>query len=201
MRRRPSQERSSVTVDSILGAAAELFCRIGYDRSSTNRIAERAGVSIGSLYQYFANKEAILAALLDHHQRAVHAVVEEAFVELDDPEVPLAAGLENLFRSLVDLHAEDPELTRVLSEEVPHLARGTPETGEVEHYTAMTVAMLDRRREIDLPNPELSAIILVTTIDSLTRWMVHGAPAGLDTEAYICESVQLLQGYLTGGPE
>ena len=97
IRKRPTQERSTATVDAILEAAAELFCDIGYDRSSTNRIAERAGVSIGSLYQYFANKEAVLAALLEQHRRAVHVVVDEALAEMGDPMVPLDQAIEGLF--------------------------------------------------------------------------------------------------------
>ncbi len=164
MRRRPTQERASVTVEAILQAAAELFCGIGYDRASTNRIAERAGVSIGSLYQYFANKEAILAALLDEHQRAVHEVVEEALVLLDDPGISLRQGLERMLTRLVDFHAADPELTRVLSEEVPHLAHGSADAEEIAHYTARAVAMLSRRPDVVVENLEISAMLLVTTI-------------------------------------
>ncbi len=198
MRRRPTQERASVTVEAILEAAAELFCGIGYDRSSTNRIAKRAGVSIGSLYQYFANKEAILAALLDEHQRAVHEVVEKALVLLDDPEVPLRQGLELLLARLVAFHAAEPELTRVLSEEVPHLARGLAEADEIDHYTARTVALLSRRPDVAVENLEISAILLVTTVEALTRWLAHGAPPEMDTAAYSREAAAMLAGYLQG---
>lgn len=61
-RKLPQQERSKVTVDAILIAAAHILTENGYDNASTNRIAERAGVSISSLYQYFPNKEAIMTA-------------------------------------------------------------------------------------------------------------------------------------------
>jgi len=196
MRRRPTQERASVTVEAILQAAAELFCGIGYDRSSTNRIAERAGVSIGSLYQYFANKETILAALLDEHQRAVHEVVEEALVLLDGPEVPLRQGLELLLTRLLDFHAEDPELTRVLSEEVPHLAHGSAEADEIDHYTARTMALLRRRPDVGVANLEISAMLLVTTVEALTRWLAHGAPPGMDINAFTREASTMLAGYL-----
>jgi AcrR family transcriptional regulator len=185
-----------VTVQAILQAAAELFCDLGYDRSSTNRIAERAGVSIGSLYQYFSDKEAILAALLDEHQRAVHAVVAEALIELDDPSVSLQDGLESLLRRLVEFHAADPELTRVLSEEVPHLARGAPDVDEVDHYVDRVAEMLSRRSEVSARNLEVSATLLVTTIEAMTRWLAHGAPPEMDTAAYIREVVKMLVGYL-----
>ena len=199
MRRRPTQERASATVEAVIQAAAELFCDLGYDHASTNRIAERAGVSIGSLYQYFANKEAILEALLHEHQRAVHEVVEEAFLVLDDPEVPFRQGLEGLFTRLVDFHAADPELTRVLSAEVPQLAHGSAGTDEFDHYTFRTVEMLRRRPDVAVKNMELSAMLLVSTVESLTRWLAHGAPEGVDSAGYIREAVAMLVGYLQPG--
>jgi AcrR family transcriptional regulator len=66
-RKLPKQERSEATVESILDAAAQVFERHGYAAGTTSRIAERAGVSIGSLYQYFPNKDAILVALVHRH--------------------------------------------------------------------------------------------------------------------------------------
>src|SRR5580704_18181143 len=61
-RRKPRQARSQVTYDSILGSAALVLQRAGPDGFNTNEVAERAGVSIGTLYQYFADKHALLAA-------------------------------------------------------------------------------------------------------------------------------------------
>src|SRR3954452_9973154 len=66
-RRKPSQERSHQTVEAILEAAAQVFERHGYAAGTTNRIAERAGISIGSLYQYFPGRDAILIAIVDRH--------------------------------------------------------------------------------------------------------------------------------------
>ena len=58
-RKLPQQERSRVTVEAILEATARILVEEGYDRANTNRIAERVGISIGSLYQYFLNKESL----------------------------------------------------------------------------------------------------------------------------------------------
>lgn len=65
-RRRPQQKRSQETVRAILQAAAEVLVTHGYGKATTNRIAARAGVSIGSLYHYFPGKQAVYAALIDH---------------------------------------------------------------------------------------------------------------------------------------
>ncbi|MBE9008662.1 helix-turn-helix transcriptional regulator [Pseudanabaenaceae cyanobacterium LEGE 13415] len=61
-RKLPQQGRSKLTVDAILTATAHILIEDGYDKASTNRIAERAGISIGSLYQYFPNKESLMVA-------------------------------------------------------------------------------------------------------------------------------------------
>ncbi|PMB09477.1 TetR/AcrR family transcriptional regulator [Fischerella thermalis CCMEE 5273] len=66
-RKLPQQERSKITVDAILTATARILVKDGYAKTNTNRIAELAGVSIGSLYQYFPSKEAIIAALIECH--------------------------------------------------------------------------------------------------------------------------------------
>ena len=197
VRRRPRQERSVATVDAILEAAAELFCRVGYDRASTNKISERAGVSIGSLYQYFANKEAILAALLDDHQQAVHRVVGEAMAVVADPSVPIADGLTSLMRRLVDLHADNPELNRVLTEEVPHLAHGPSDRDEIEHYAERVESILRNRPDVVVEDVATAAMLLVTTVEALTRFLAHGAGPDTDTDACIGESTTMLAGYLT----
>jgi AcrR family transcriptional regulator len=67
-RRHPRQARSQATIDAIIEAAAQLISRHGLDGFNTNAVAERAGVSIGSLYQYFPNKDAIMAALIRRTQ-------------------------------------------------------------------------------------------------------------------------------------
>ena len=78
-RRRPSQARSRSKVEYLLEAAAQVFRAEGYS-ATTNRIAERAGVSIGTLYEYFPNKEALLLALADRHvteaERGITAALE-----------------------------------------------------------------------------------------------------------------------------
>ena len=73
-RKLASQERSRATVDALLEATTRVLLKEGYDRASTNRIAEVAGVSIGSLYQYFPSKEALVAAVIDRHAQEISEV-------------------------------------------------------------------------------------------------------------------------------
>src|SRR3954469_21497877 len=66
-RKKPRQQRATVTVDTIFEATIQVLLAHGFDKASTIRIAERAGVSVGTLYQYFPNKRALLAALVHRH--------------------------------------------------------------------------------------------------------------------------------------
>src|SRR3984885_9989466 len=75
-RKSASQQRSQITVNALLEATARILVREGFDKASTNRIAEVAGVSVGSLYQYFPSKEAIVAALIDLHNSQVMRAVQ-----------------------------------------------------------------------------------------------------------------------------
>src|ERR1700704_3271428 len=74
-RKRPRQHRSKATVDAILEATARVLIKHGFDGLTTNAAAAAAGVSIGSLYQYFPNKEALVAALLEQHIGQMNAAV------------------------------------------------------------------------------------------------------------------------------
>ena len=77
-RKSATQKRSRATVDALVEATARVLIREGYDRASTNKIAETAGVSIGSLYQYFPSKEALVAAVIERHTQELSNVVRGA---------------------------------------------------------------------------------------------------------------------------
>lgn len=196
-RRRPRQERAKFTVAAILEAAVEVIDALGWATASTNRIAQRAGVSIGSLYQYFPNKEAILASLVEDHHRAVHAVIDDALEDLDDPQVSLADVLRAMFEDLVQLHRNDPVLTRMLSTQVPHCHSQHRDAAETEHYARHLERLLERRPDARVRDTTIAAYLLATTTAALTRWMAHEAPPTLDTAAAIDEAVTMLGGYLT----
>ena len=113
-RKSPSQERSRQTVDAIIEAAAQVFERHGYAGGTTNRIAERAGVSIGSLYQYFPNKEAILAVLLERHVAEAERIVARVMEHVAESPHDLDAVLRFRSRPVVgkdrcDFSRQGPE--------------------------------------------------------------------------------------------
>lgn len=115
-RREPRQERSKQTVEAVLEAVRVVARREGAGAVTTNRIAEAAGVSIGTLYQYFPDKHAIFTALHQRHVEQVRAVIERALAahgaSVDEFSRVLVEGLS-------DLHAADPELHELVTAEVP----------------------------------------------------------------------------------
>src|SRR5690606_15486071 len=76
------QQRSRATVDALVEATARILVREGFDKASTNRIAEVAGVSVGSLYQYFPGKEALVAAVIERHQQEIMQTVRGELAEV-----------------------------------------------------------------------------------------------------------------------
>src|SRR5215813_1537503 len=81
-RKHASQERSRATVAALIEATARILVREGFENASTNRIAEEAGVSIGSLYQYYPSKEALVAAVIDRDNHRRMQVVRDAMAEV-----------------------------------------------------------------------------------------------------------------------
>lgn len=112
LRKRPSQARSVETVRVLLEAAAQVLEQGGLDGLTTNAVAARAGVSIGSLYQYFPNKQALLATLIAEEQRQHRNTLQSAVDEARG--LPLAAGLRHLLRAAIGRQTRRPELARAL---------------------------------------------------------------------------------------
>ncbi len=189
-------------VKAILQAAAEIFAQLGYARATTNKIAERAGVSVGSLYQYFPNKDSLLAALLEQHHAEVHKVVDAALARLAKPTTPLANGLRQLLVELLTLHRANPALTKALSAAVLRESRvgDEPHKNDGERAQALEVsALLASRSDVRAGDHLAMAAVLGQTTAQLTRWLVHDAPAGLDQAVLLEEVVQLLARYLEKG--
>lgn len=106
-RKAPKQQRSKKMVETILEAAARIL-EDGDQPFTTNHIAERAGVSIGSLYQYFPGADAIMAAMLEKHVADERAAAEAILTAANDAEADL---LRDLLVAFVNAHGDRPRLT------------------------------------------------------------------------------------------
>lgn len=192
------QARSQATVDALLRATARILVREGYDRASTNKIAALAGVSVGSLYQYFPSKEALVASLVREHIEQMTALVRAAAPRF------AALSLEQAVREAVHLmvaaHAIDPRLHRVLVEQVPRIGGLELITGVEREVLGLTLRLLESKRsEVVVTNLELAAFVVVNIIESLTHAAVLSYPDLLAGE-FEQEVARAVIRYLCGGP-
>jgi AcrR family transcriptional regulator len=195
-RKQPKQDRSKVIVEAILEATTRILVEEGYDKANTNRIAERAGISIGSLYQYFPNKESLMTALMEQHAREMAELVETKLNRLFDS--PLKIVIPEIIKAVVAAHAIDPRLHQVLSEEIPRSERSPQMHKADERITELLRAYLDRwRDEIDPQNIELTVFILSRTVDSLCHSAVIEYPNFVRDSQFEREVSNLLLSYLT----
>lgn len=118
-RKTPRQARSKMMVATILDATARILVEQGFSGTTTNRIAERAGISVGSLYQYFPSREALVAAVARRYSETMKTSLESLLVQTETED--LKAALRRLLRGITDVHAVDPELSRILATELPRL--------------------------------------------------------------------------------
>ncbi len=198
-RKKPVQARSQTTVDGILVAAAEILARTGYDRFTTNHVARAAGVSVGSLYQYFPSKEALVAALLDRHVDGSGDRFRRQMKELEEPS--LARVMRCWVESMIDAHRDSPQLHRVFVEELP---RKGSFVAKSQARIALGIAMMraylaEHAAEIAPQNHDLSAFMLVHTVDALTHAAVVSRPELLDGSELAAEITMLVLSYLEHG--
>ena len=195
-----AQERSRATVDALVEATARILVKEGFDKASTNRIAAVAGVSVGSLYQYFPSKEALVAAVVDRHQKQLMRTVRGELAEVLAQ--PLAKAMHKLVGIAVKAHRVDPRLHRVLAEQIPRVGKLEKlENFNRENYTLFRAYLENHRHELRVADLELAAFVCVTSIEALSHNAVLHHSAVLSDgrlAALIDETARLLTGYLTG---
>ena len=189
------QERSRHTVDSILEAATRLFDR---GAATTNGIAKLAGVSIGSLYEYFPNKDAILGQLFEAHVNEAVRVLSQALDGLSPESTPLAEGVRAMVAALLELHEHRPGLQRVFLERLVPLPVVRGEVAHAERrLRGILQAWLALHPEVAVPDVELAARIVVEGSNAL----IHGFIAddeGATPDVFVDEVARLWTSYLRG---
>jgi AcrR family transcriptional regulator len=194
-RKRAQQARSIATVDGIVDAAARVLVSVGYDHASTKRIARAARISVGSLYQYFPTKEAVVARLLDRHIAQIFALLERELVTIRDADLPTAvrSGVRAFFMA----QGADLALRRVFIEQVPRTGQ-LDRSSEIERRAVSLLRgyLTAHRDEIGRPDLDLAATLVVRTIAHLTYdALVDGA--GVKQEVWIEEIAVQVVSYLT----
>jgi AcrR family transcriptional regulator len=195
-----SQERARATVDALVEATARILVKEGFDKASTNHIAEVAGVSIGSLYQYFPSKEALVAAVIERHQHEIMQTVRGELAEAIA--LPVEKAVRKLVAVSVRAHRVDPVLHRVLAEQIPRVGKLEKlETFNRENYALFRMYLESHHDELCVDDLELASFICVTSIEALTHNAVLHYSKVLSEEAMealVDEGARLVTGYLKG---
>lgn len=192
-RRTPRQRRSQQTVDVILDATARVLVREGLPKLTTNRVAKVAGVSIGSLYQYFPNKDALVLAVAQRHSQRMQAMLAEHTVKFATASVQDA--VRTYVHATLEAHAIEPELQRAL---LPAIVGGLEHFADLQrNVVGLVEAWLELHRDEILPRDlHAAAYILVTSVESI----IHGSFAepftDIDLEEVADEVVDLVLRYL-----
>ncbi|HEY3816356.1 MAG TPA: TetR/AcrR family transcriptional regulator [Polyangiaceae bacterium] len=167
-RKKPRQQRSQDTVECILDATARVLCSTGYDRASTNRVAMAAGVSVGSLYQYFPSKEALVAALVERHVEQMTSLVTGKLAEVST--APLDVAVRTMIDSMFAAHAVDPKLHKVLIEQVPRIGKLERIVGVEREVEVLVAAFLEARRgELRRSRLEAAAFVVCNLVEAVTH--------------------------------
>jgi AcrR family transcriptional regulator len=188
-RRNPKQARAQATVDAILAATFELLETEGEARLTTNRIAERAGVSIGTLYQYFRNRDAILTAMGERQAEALRQKVTEIVLA-----APEQDGIRTIIQALMGGIEGSPETRIVLMDA---LFRTHGESFMLQHHSAF-VDSIRERSDLDFVLGRETAFVLTHAVVCLLRAAAYEPELELDLKALEDELVLLIESYLAG---
>jgi len=197
-RKQPAQARSAMLVSDILSAAAQVLAKEGAHRFTTARVAEKAGVSVGSLYQYFPNKAAILFRLQADEWRQTSALLRDI---LEDRAKPPLDRLRAAVHAFVRSECEEAELRIALGHAAP-LYRDAPEAREVKASashalrTFMREALPDAAEEARGVAGDLIMMTLAEVGKSISE--EHRSPARIET--YSRALADMLCGYLLSVP-
>jgi AcrR family transcriptional regulator len=164
-RRQPSQARSVAAVEAILDAAARSLVARGFEATTTSLVAAEAGVSVGSLYQYFANKDALVAAVGQRHADRQLQVMTAAAMRVAT--APITEVVQTMCAALVEAHQIAPTLSNVLLQQVAQV--GTSHHWEIERSArALVQGLLTARKEEILPDDiETASFVLVALVEGI----------------------------------
>jgi AcrR family transcriptional regulator len=191
MKKEPRQQRARATVEAILEAAARILDRRGWKGFTTNAVADVAGVSIGSLYQYFPNKLALVETIQRRHFDDVLSALRRA-----DEQTSRTKRIEGLVSGMITAHSIHPSLHRVLLEDVPRakISKSMHQNFEREYWGLYTKLIAANEASAASPRSVVRAQILSAAISGA----IHDAArrGTLSSPAFEQELIRLVDAYL-----
>ncbi len=194
-RRNPRQERSRQTVEAIVEAAGRLLVEHGRAAVTTNAVAQRAWVSIGSVYQYFPNKDSIFSALQERHRGQVMPLIRLALARLEDPAEDLVLGIVSLMKAMAELNRDDPGRMRALDEDLLERSSAT----DIQAFADAIAGLLAARTGCSEDSLRPTAWLASLTLTHVGRTLVHHPPP-LPMQPILDSLTSMLRGLFSPDP-
>jgi AcrR family transcriptional regulator len=193
-RKRPQQERSTRMVADILEAAVRVLVREGAPRFTASRVAEAAGVSVGSLYQYFPNKEAILFRLQTEEWAQTRALVEKILTDTTRPHLD---RLRSAVRKFFETEYEEAAFRMALEDAAP-LYRDSPEARAQSQAGLSHVVAFMREALPTLATERctLAAKVVMTTLSTVGEKVSSTAKSKAEVDRWAAEVADMLSAYI-----
>ena len=194
MRKQPQQVRSNQLVDAVLQAAAQVLAKEGAQRFTTARVAEKAGVSVGSLYQYFPNKAAILFRLQSDEWQQTTDLLRTILEDADEPPLDRLRALVHTF---IRSECEEAQIRGALSDAAP-LYRDAPEAKQARASGSGTMHVFMREALPDAPKAtrELAADLIKITLSAFGHRFSEAPRGAAEIKTYADALADMFCAYL-----
>lgn len=186
-------------MEVLLEATAQVLVEQGYAQLSTNRVARRAGVSVGTLYQYFSDKDALIEALANRVSEGQAEVIVAQLMQTHDQTLEVA--IHGLIQGVIASKRVEPELAAALATEVPRHGSLDLERATLRRVCDVASAALRRRSDIRAVDPELTSFVLVHSIFAVIQRTLADRPELIDDDGLGEILAELCIRYLAPDPD
>jgi AcrR family transcriptional regulator len=199
-RKQPQQARSKATVNAVLDAMIRILDREGADAATTTRVAEVAGISVGTLYQYFSHRDAILDALQDREFERAMDLIQRVLGKAREQGLAEDVARE-VIRGLLSLYAEAPGLHRILAVEG---LRVTP-ADRVHAFDMRVIGLIrhflrESKDPIRRQNLDAAAFVIFQSVRASMLARMLESPPVIDDETLTEELTDMMLRYLVDEP-
>ncbi|MGA7221973.1 MAG: TetR/AcrR family transcriptional regulator [Candidatus Acidiferrales bacterium] len=193
-RKTPVQARSTVTVEAISEATIQVLLSRGVERLTTTRVAERAGVSVGTLYQYYPNKQSLLFAVVENHMNRVAAKVEAACESACHR--PLSEMIKEMVEAFVEAKMERPDISAALYRVAGDLGGPALVKRASQRSRKAVGAMLQTVTDVKFPPDEFAVDIMLSAMAGAMRALLEAGPTASSVRKSREQLVLLCQSYM-----
>jgi len=193
-RKRPVQARSEATVSALFEASIQVLLGVGYRKFTTTRVAERAGVSVGSLYQYFPNRQALITAVIERYLEGLRATIEQRCRELCGH--TLDRQITGLVDAAITAKWAHIEVSRALHEPLADIGGTELVTASAIKTAGVVAEVLRSCADASFRDVDRLSLLMVISCSALLQAAVTDETGALDRESVRTHMRAMVLGYL-----